>query len=146
MKYNTTNIVGVLLQVSSNPSYRHNVHQQHMALSDLEYIFQFTVVRKSKCEQSMVGEGDQEFCFKSTFLLQITVHMLMHPGFFFLRLMCLYSSVDSDLSVDSFVQKLQDFSVRNSFACLFIHCQTVVYTKAELSSVQRTLAHGVIDL
>lgn len=60
--------------------------------------------------------------------------------------MCLYSFVDSPLSVDSFVQKPQDFSVRNSFACLFIHCQTVAYTKAELSSLQRTLAHGVIDL
>lgn len=58
--------------------------------------------------------------------------------------MHLYYFVDSALSVDSFVQKLQDFSVRNSFACLFIQCQTVASTKAELSSVQRTLAHGVI--
>lgn len=60
--------------------------------------------------------------------------------------MCLYSFVDSAFSVNSLVKKLQDFSVRNSFACLFIHCQTVAYTKAELSSVQRTLARGVIDL
>lgn len=60
--------------------------------------------------------------------------------------MCLYSFVDSALSVDSFVQKLQDISARNSFACLFIHCQTVAYTAAEISSVQRTLAHEVIDL
>lgn len=145
MKYNTTNIVGVLLQVRSHPSYRHNVHQQHMALSDLlEYIFQFTVVRKSKCEQSMVDEGDQEFCFKSTFLLQMTVHMLMHPFFppfdvfiFFCRFRFVCGFICT---------KASRLSVRNSFACLFIHCQTVVYAKAELSSVQRTLAHGVIDL
>lgn len=52
MKYRATNIVGVLLQVRTNPSYRRNVHKQHiMALSDLlEYIIQFSVVRKSKCE------------------------------------------------------------------------------------------------
>lgn len=52
MKYHATNIVEVLLQVRTNPSYRCNVYKQHiMALNDLlEYIIQFSVVRKSKCE------------------------------------------------------------------------------------------------
>lgn len=71
----------------------------------------------------------------------------MHPdNFFLLRLMCLYTFVDSDLSVASFVQELQEFSIKNLFPCLLIHCQTVAYTKAELSSVQNTLACGVVDL
>lgn len=36
---------------------------------------------------------------------------------------------DSDLSVASFLQELQEFIVKNACPCLFIHCQTIVYAK-----------------
>lgn len=120
MRYHTANILGVLLQGSSNPSYRHNVQKQHMALSDLsEYIFQFSVVRKSKCEP-MCGRWRWLglLLLKCIFAPNYSAHVDASLIFFFLHLMCLYSFVDSALFMDSFVQKLQDFSVRNSFACL----------------------------
>lgn len=70
--------------------------------------------------------------WKCIFAPSYSAHVDTSCHFGLLHFICLYSSVDSDLSVASPVQELQEFSVKNSLPFLFIHSQTVAYTKVEL--------------
>lgn len=69
---------------------------------------------------------------KCIFAPGYSAHVDASCHFCLLHFICLYSYVDSDLSVTSSVWELQEFSVKNSFPFLFIRCQTVAYTKVEL--------------